>query len=76
MVHKWLWLRVRRDVLLYEHPLDVKEVALKRVQESTGLQVLRRRATMQNNQRQISLQHICTFTYTEMPSSLMIYPIP
>lgn len=76
MVHEWLWLRVCRDVLLYQHPLDVKEVTLERVQESTGLQVLRRRASMQNNQRQVTLQYACTLTYTEMPSSLMMYPIP
>lgn len=40
MVHERLWLRVCRDVLLYEQPLDVKEIALERVQEPTSLQVL------------------------------------
>ena len=40
MVYERLWLGVCRDVLLYEQPLDVKEIALKRVQEPASLQVL------------------------------------
>ena len=79
MVDERLRPLVRRQVQLDEHPLDVEQVPLERVQEPARLQVLRRRASVPRNRpsaRPTEERREYVRTHTEMPSSLMIYPIP
>jgi hypothetical protein len=42
MVHEWCSTRVGRFVEFDNHPLDLEEVALERVEEASGLKMLRR----------------------------------
>lgn len=79
MVNEWFCTFVCGEVKLDEDSLHVQEVTLEGIEESPGLQVLggsttMRKETVQENDSATSLRDFTT--YTEIPSSLMIYPIP
>ena len=76
MVDEWLRTLISRKVELDQDALDVVEVSLERVEESAGLKVFRRCASTSRSKHQRCPRVASKKTYTEIPSSLMMYPMP
>ena len=76
VVDEWLRTLISRKVELDQDTLDVVEVSLERVEESAGLKVFRRCASTSRSKRQQCPELASKETYTEIPSSLMMYPMP
>jgi hypothetical protein len=75
VVYKWCRSLICLAVELYQHPLDVEQVAMDGIQEPSSLQMLRRSAAGSKSCQRIGGGR-AKHTYIEMPSSLMIYPMP
>jgi hypothetical protein len=77
VVHEWLWAGICFEMNGHENTLDVHQVTLERIKEAASLEMLRGGAAM--------TKHLVTpnsgfeetvSTDMEIPSSLIIYPMP
>lgn len=77
MVDEMCGSMVSRLMQLDENPLDLLKVALQGIQESPGLKVLGCSASNQDGRVSEMFKYKCqSITYTEIPSSLIMYPRP